>query len=37
MQKASVKGKKSIYFQDKRVLNLETLDLGGIHEKNDIL
>ena len=37
MQKTSVKGKKSIHFQNKMAHNLETLDLGGIHKKNDIL
>ena len=32
MQKTSVKGKKSILFQNKRAHNLETF--GGIHKKN---
>ena len=35
MQKTSVKGRKSIHFQNKRAHNLETL--GGIHKKNATL
>ena len=35
MQKTSVKGKKSIHFQNKRAHKLETL--GGIHKKNATL
>ena len=35
MQKGSVKGKKSIHFQNKRTHNLETV--GGIHKKNATL
>ena len=35
MQKNSVKGKKSIHFQNERGHNLETL--GGIHKKNATL